>query len=115
MDTGAVPVYFMLNGMRFGVRSGSDPFSGTMSWIDMMIGVREGFEIRRVASTVSAKAAEDPLAQTAWIYSVIRKRIHAPYVIIRLRFPQLSNETGVAQLRAVNQGMKPVKSQAVIT
>ena len=47
MDTGAGPVYFMLNGMRFRVHSGSDPFSGAMSWIDMMIEVKEA---RRVAS-----------------------------------------------------------------
>ena len=56
MDTGAVPVYFMLNGMRFGVRSGSDPFSGTMSWVDMVIGVKEGFEFE-IRSTPLAKVA----------------------------------------------------------
>ena len=42
MDTGAVPVYFTLNGMRFGVRPGSDPFSVAMSWIDMTIEVEFG-------------------------------------------------------------------------
>ena len=36
VDTGAVPVYFMLNGMRFGAHSASDSFSGTTSWTDMI-------------------------------------------------------------------------------
>ena len=37
-------MYFMLNDMRFRVHSGSDPFSGARSWIDMMT---EAEEIKR--------------------------------------------------------------------
>lgn len=51
-------MYFMLNGMRFRVHSGSDPFSGARSWIDMMIEAEEIKRARGQSCSLSSMGEE---------------------------------------------------------